>query len=95
MDDDFEDDGDFAEQAAISFLNLFGAPTPKNRRFRLIDGVVLGLYGVHNICEAVTNTTAAAYNALASHANHGRDLEDMQEEAAREIESLTTGDDNG
>jgi hypothetical protein len=89
MDD--EEEFEVSDLAAI-----FGAlPKVRNRRFRPIDALVLATLAAHNLSDAVTNSLAAAYNGLASHANYQRDLDDMREAATREIETLISGEDNG
>lgn len=81
MDDDYDDNEGFA---------VFVPGPPPTRRFVLVDLLVLSLHFVSEVAGAFHSTSVAAYNIAAQHANYRVDQRDFREQAARDIETLTT-----
>lgn len=65
------------------------------RRFMKADLAVLGLGLVAGIVGAVHETLSAAQTLAAYHANYINSRHDFHEEAALEIETLTSGEIDG
>jgi hypothetical protein len=80
MDDDY-DDSDF-----------FVPGPPRGRQVGLIDLMVLSLHFVSEITSALHSTAVTAYNMAAQHANYKIDQREFRDQAARAIESMTTGE---
>lgn len=66
-----------------------------SRRFMRTDLVVLGLDLVGGVLNSVVNTLATARNLAAAHANYKVEQHAFHEEAALEIEQMTSGDGDG
>ena len=82
MDDDYDEDD----------YTMFTMGPPRGRRAGWFDFVVLSMHFVSELTSAVHSTAVAAYNLAAQHANFKIDQRDFHEAAAREIETMTTGD---
>lgn len=65
------------------------------RRFMRADLVVLGLDLANGIVSAVASTLAMAQSLAAAHANFINAQEHFREEAALQIEQMTSGDSDG
>jgi hypothetical protein len=68
---------------------------PTARRMQSIDLAVLGLDLAAGIFEVLGNTLRAAQGIVAMHANHNMNRDIFYEEAAREIETLISGETDG
>ena len=91
-DEEFE----FGEDVSESFLSFLGEPTPPPfRRAKWQDVPVLGIGFLYNLAEAVTKSLADAHNLAAWHANFFVQQDEFHEQAAREIETMIAGDENG
>lgn len=66
-----------------------------SRRLIPADFAVLGLGFARDLVSAVENTLGIAQVLVAGHANYLTELRQFRQEAAIEIETLTSGDDNG
>jgi hypothetical protein len=80
-----DDDNDFE----------FVTSSPVQRRAIPFDFVVLGAFLLDELAGAIHSTATAAYNLAAMHANYLHDQATFREEAALEIETMTTGESDG
>lgn len=87
-DDDFEDVTD-------AFAHFFAPPKPACRRARWADVPVIACNFLFDISKAVNNVFGDMQAIAAMHANFNIKQDEFHEQAAREIETLTTGDENG
>lgn len=65
-----------------------------SRPFKRGDLVVLGLDFLYGVSHALTSTLVNARDIAAGHVNHQIDRDVFHEEAAREIESMISGDED-
>jgi hypothetical protein len=72
-----------------------GDPWSVSRRLIPADFAVLGLGLARDIASAVENTLGMAQALVAGHANFLTNQRLFRQEAAIEIETLTSGDDDG
>lgn len=77
------------------FEIVFTQEEPASRRFRREDIFVLGMGLATGLTQAVASTLSTAHQLLAWHANYKFDQDAFHEEAAREIETLTSEDSDG
>jgi hypothetical protein len=63
-----------------------------SRRFQKVDLVIFGVNVTGGTLAAVAASLEALGNALLGHANYNVDRDSFHEEAALEIETMTTGE---
>lgn len=65
------------------------------RRFQKADLVILGFGLISGIAGAISNTAETAQNLVMMHANFNQQQQNFHQQAAIEIERLTSGDVDG